>query len=125
MSEEKQEKILYIATHANDDPEKAHLPFVLGNAALAMDIHATVVLQSNGVYLARKGFVDHMVSGGGFPPIKKLMADFVELGGKITVCKPCIAERKIDESDLIEGAETTAGGAVNIAAIEADAVFVF
>lgn len=122
---DKQEKILYIGTHANDDPEKAHLPFVLGNAALAMDIKATVVLQSNGVYLAKKGFVDNMVSGGGFPPIKKLMEDFTSLGGEIKVCKPCIAERKIEESDLIPGAETTAGGAVNIAAIEADAVLVF
>lgn len=122
---EKQEKILYIGTHANDDPEKAHLPFVLGNAALAMDIQATVVLQSNGVYLARKGFVDHMVAGGGFPPIKKLMEDYLAQGGEIKVCKPCIAERKIDESDLVEGAQTIAGGAVNLAAIEADAVFVF
>ncbi|MBG0776364.1 MAG: DsrE family protein [Desulfovibrionaceae bacterium] len=122
---EKQEKILYICTHANDDPEKAHLPFVLGNAALATDIKATVVLQSNGVYLAQKGFVDHMVSGGGFPPIKKLVADFLEQGGEIKVCKPCIAERNIDESDLIDGAVTTAGGALNIAAIEADAIFTF
>jgi uncharacterized protein involved in oxidation of intracellular sulfur len=122
---EKQEKILYIGTHANADPEKAHLPFVLGNAALAMDIQATVVLQSNGVYLARKGFVDHMVAGGGFPPIKKLMEDYVAQGGEIKVCKPCIAERKIAESDLVEGAQTIAGGAVNLAAIEADAGFVF
>ncbi|MGE4290720.1 MAG: DsrE family protein [Desulfovibrio sp.] len=122
---EKQEKILYIGTHANDDPEKAHLPFVLGNAALAMDIQAIIVLQSNGVYLAKKGFVDHMVSGGGFPPIKKLLSDFLEQGGEIKVCKPCIAERKIDESDLIEGAVTTAGGALNIAAIEADAILCF
>lgn len=122
---DKQEKILYICTHANDDPEKAHLPFVLGNAALAMDVKATVVLQSNGVYLAKKGFVDNMVAGGGFPPIKKLLEDFLEQGGEIKVCKPCIAERHIDESDLIEGAATTAGGALNIAAIEADAVLSF
>lgn len=122
---EKQEKILYIGTHANDDPEKAHLPFVLGNAALAMDIQATIVLQSNGVYLAKKGFVDNMVAGGGFPPIKKLLADFLEQGGEIKVCKPCIAERHIEESELIEKAEVTAGGALNIAAIEADAVLCF
>ncbi|MDQ7830451.1 MAG: DsrE family protein [Desulfovibrionaceae bacterium] len=122
---EKQEKILYIGTHANDHPEKAHLPFVLGNAALAMDIKATVILQANGVYLAQKGFVNHMLSGGGFPPLKKLMEDFFAQGGELKVCKPCIAERNIDESDLIEKAEITAGGALNIAAIEADAVLVF
>lgn len=122
---EKQEKILYIGTHANDHPEKAHLPFVLGNAALAMDIKALVVLQANGVYLAQKGFVEHMMRGGGFPPLKKLMDDFLALGGEIKVCKPCIAERFIDESELIQGAEVTAGGALNVAAIEADAVMVF
>jgi uncharacterized protein involved in oxidation of intracellular sulfur len=122
---EKQEHILYIGTHANDHPEKAHLPFVLGNAALAMDIKATVVLQANGVYLAQKGFVEHMVPGGGFPALKKLMDDFMSQGGMLKVCKPCIAERKIDESELVEGAEVTAGGALNVAAIEADAVMVF
>ncbi len=122
---EKQDKILYIGTHANDNPEKAHLPFVLANAALAMDIEVTVVLQTNGVYLAKKGFVENMVNAGGFPPLATLMESFKELGGILKVCKPCIAERHINEDDLIEGAEVTAGGALNVAAIEADAVLVF
>ena len=122
---EKQEKILYIGTHANDDPERACLPFVLGNAALAMDVQALVVLQLNGVFLAKKGFVDNMPVAGGFPPLKKLMADFQALGGEIRVCMPCIKERNIAESDLIEGAATTAGGALNLAAREANAVLVF
>ncbi len=122
---EKQEKILYIGTHANDDPERACLPFVLGNAALAMDVQALVILQLNGVFLAKKGFVDNMPLAGGFPPLKKLMADFLELGGEIRVCMPCIKERNIAEADLIEGAATTAGGALNLAAMEANAVLVF
>jgi predicted peroxiredoxin len=90
---------------------------------LAMDIKATIVLQGNGVYLAKKGYVDHVPAGGGFPPLKKLVAEFLELGGEMKVCMPCIKERNIPESDLIEGAETTAAGAVNAAALEADAVF--
>ena len=80
---EQQEKIMYLCTHASDNAEKAHLPFVMANSALAMDIQATVVLQGEGVYLAQKGYIDHMVSGGGFPPIKELLKSFLEQGGQL------------------------------------------
>ena len=123
---EKTEKILYIGTCAGEDPEKAAMPFVMANAAMAMDIETTVVLQGNAVYLAQKGYVDTMLPPGGFPPVKKLLSDFMELGGNLLVCIPCIKERNIDETtDLIEGAQTTAAGTVTVAALEADAVFVY
>jgi predicted peroxiredoxin len=52
--EEKEEKTMFICTHAGDNPEKAAMPFVMGTAALAMDVKAMVVLQGEGVYLAKK-----------------------------------------------------------------------
>ena len=122
---EKKEKILYVCTCDEDQSEKAHMPFVLANAALAMDINATIVLQGDGVKIAQRGFVDTMPPGGGFPPLKGLLASFFEQGGKLWVCSPCIKERGIAESELIEGATITAAGAVNVEALEADAVFVF
>ena len=123
---EQEEKILYICTHADDNPEKAAMPFVMANAALAMDIKATVVLQGNGVYLARKGYADNMARPGGFPPVKKLVTEFLELGGSLLVCVPCIKERQIDEAtDLINGSQTTAAGALNVEAMESNAVFVY
>lgn len=122
---EKEEKMLYIATHAGEDPEKASIPFVLANAALAMDIQAMVVLQGEAVYLAKKGYVDTVLPKGGFPPIKKLVEEFIELGGQLRICVPCIKSRNIEESDLIAGAEATAAGALNAAAMEADAVFTY
>ena len=70
---EKEERIMYICTHASDNTEKAHLPFVMANAALAMDVKATIVLQGSGVYLAKKGYVDSMPPGGGFAPITELL----------------------------------------------------
>ena len=125
MTENQEEKILYIATCAGDNPEKAAMPFVMANAALAMDIKATVVLQGNGVYLAQKGYVDTILPAGGFPPVKELMASFLELGGVLKVCVPCIKVRNIAESELVKGAQTTAAGALNIEAIEAKAVLVY
>ena len=125
MAETKEEKILYIATCAGDNPEKAAMPFVMANAAMAMEIKATVVLQGNGVYLAQKGYVDTMLPAGGFPSIKELLASFMELGGELKVCVPCIKERNIEESELVEGSQTTAAGALNLEAIKADAVMVY
>lgn len=122
---EKQEKILYLCTCSEERSEMAHVPFVLANAALAMDIQATIVLQGNGVKIAQKGYADTMPRGGGFPPLKELLASFIEQGGRIWVCGPCIKERNIAESDLIEASSITAAGSVNLEAIESDAVFVF
>jgi len=90
-----------------------------------MDIKATVVLQGNGVYLAHKGYLDTMLPAGGFPAIKELLASFLELGGELKVCVPCIKARNIDEANLVEGSQTTAAGALNLAAIEANAVMVY
>jgi predicted peroxiredoxin len=126
MSDDQPEKIFYIGTHADDDPERAALPFVMANAALAMDIQATVCLQGAGVYLAVKGYVDNMLKPGGFPPMNKLISDFLELGGRLMVCVPCIEARGIDESrDLVEGAQAGAAGTFNLEAMASNAVFVY
>ena len=122
---EKEEKILYIGTHGGEDPEKASMPFVMACAALAMDIKASVCLQGNGVYLARKGYADNVLPSGGFPHIKELLKTFMELDGKMLVCAPCIKSRKIEESDLIDGVGITAAGALNVEALESGAVFVY
>jgi len=119
---EKQEMIMYIATYANNNAEKAAMPFVLAGAALAMDIRAVVVLQGESTYMAKRGYVDTMDQPGGFPPMKKLLADFFEFGGELKVCGPCIKERGIEESSLVDGYSITAAGEVNILALKADAV---
>ncbi|GAB6905605.1 DsrE family protein [Desulfosarcina cetonica] len=122
---EKEEKILYLSTHGDENLDKACLPFVLANGALAMDVKATIILQANAVVFAKKGFAETVPASGGFPPMQKLLSDFIELGGTIQVCGPCIKERGITPEDLIDGAAVTAAGQVNIAALEADAVFVY
>jgi uncharacterized protein involved in oxidation of intracellular sulfur len=122
---EQEEKIVYVCTHAGDDPEKAAMPFVMANAALAMDVKAMIALQGNGVYLAQKGYINNMLPSGGFDPLGKLISDFLELGGELKVCVPCIKSRNIAESDLIEGAETTAAGRLTTEALKANALFCY
>jgi predicted peroxiredoxin len=121
MVESKTEKIVVFATHGTEDPERASLPFVCANAALAMDVQATVVLQGTGVLLAKKGCYEHVFCAG-FDPLKKLVDAFLEFGGKIFVCIPCIQERQITNDMLIENAEPVKAGRVVQEALEADAV---
>lgn len=116
----RKEKTVIFATHGPDDPERATFPFVMGNAALAMESQATIVLQGAGVALAKKGCHEHVFAAG-LPPLSELLRDFLEQGGKIWVCVPCIKERRITADMLVEGAETTAAGKVVAEVLEADA----
>ena len=81
MAEEK-EKIVLIATHGGEDPEKAIFPFLLATAGQAMDVGAVVVLQGNGAYLAKKGYADD-ITFPGLAPLKGLIETYVANGGKI------------------------------------------
>ena len=122
---ENTEKILYCLTCSGDDSERASLCFAMASGGAAMDVDVTVALQGKGVYLALKGYTDHLPAIGGFAPLKKLISDFMEVGGKVLVCKPCIDERKIEEADLIDGARVTTGGALNMLALETNAQLVY
>lgn len=101
-------KLVIIATHAEESPDKATIPFVMGSTALAMDTEVTIILQVTGVYLALKGYPDH-VHAAGFPPLVELQEAFFQSGGKLLVCSPCLQARKISPEDLIPQAEVIAG----------------
>ncbi len=114
-------KVFIIATHGPEDRERATLPFMMANAALAMDVEAVVVLQGNGVLLAQKGIYDHVFAPG-LPALQDLLKSFFEQGGKLLVCTPCVGDRKLDASMLIEGHELIAGARVIKEAITSSAV---
>ena len=103
------EKLVFMVLHGPSHPEHATIPFVMGCAALASDVHVVLGFQADGVELVRRGGVDG-VEAPSFPPLAKLMNDFRELGGKLLVCGPCIKSRGIAPDDLIEGAEIVAAG---------------
>ena len=62
------EKMVYIITHAGEDPERATFPFMLATAAQAMEVEAVVALQGVSVFLAKKGYLEHVVAAGLPPP---------------------------------------------------------
>ena len=96
------DKLLFIVTHATDDTERATVPFVLGTTALVSDIDATILLQMEGAWLAKKGQAQ-LVNDPAFPPLADLMAKFQESGGRIMVCGPCAKKRGLVLEDLADG----------------------
>jgi predicted peroxiredoxin len=121
MEESKSEKLVIFVTHGGEDPERATIPFVVGAAALAMDVQVTMILQATGVTLMKKGCYEHVFAAG-FDPLKKLIDSFIEFGGKILVCIPCIESRGITPDMLLEEAELGKAGRVVQEVLEANAV---
>jgi predicted peroxiredoxin len=121
---EQSKKVVVIATHGPEDKERATIPFMMANAALAADIQAVVILQGNGVLLAQKGVFDHIFAPG-LPPLQDLMKNLFGLGGKLLVCTPCINERKLDISMLVDDAEAIAGARVILETTTSSAVLCY
>ncbi len=96
------DKLLLIATHATDDSERATIPFVLGMTALVSDMEATILLQMEGAWLAKKGQAQ-LVQDPAFPPLVDLMNTFLESGGRLLVCGPCAKKRGLIQEDLVDG----------------------
>ncbi len=121
MPAESIEKVTVFATHGPDDPERATLPFVMANAALAMDCEAVVILQGTGVLLSTTKCAEHIFAAG-LPPLQEQLRIFMDNGGKLLVCTPCIKERRLESDMLIPGAEPIAAARVIKEVTESKAV---
>ena len=99
------EKLVLMCTHGPEDPERATIPFVMATAAQASDVEVVIGFQADGVLLVKKGMVEHVFAAG-FPPLKDLVDAYLEAGGVLYVCGPCVNSRKLNpEQDFIPGAK--------------------
>ena len=95
--------ILIQGTHGAEHPERATLPFIIGNVSASADQDTTIFLTSDAVWMATLGYADD-VSFGDHPPAGKILAEFVEAGGRIWVCGACTGPRGITTDQLVDGA---------------------
>lgn len=95
--------ILIQGTHGAEDPEKASLPFIVGNVSATAEQDTVVFLTSEAVRLATRGYADD-VTFATHPPVGKILADFVTNGGRVWACGACTGPRDITADDLVDGA---------------------
>jgi predicted peroxiredoxin len=115
--------IMSNCTCGKDNPERATLPFIVGNVAASADQPAIVLLTIEGVWVATKGYAEG-IHKEGFQPLREIIDSFVANGGQIWACGACTKPRGITEEQLIPGArivtaamvvEAMAKGAATIA----------
>jgi predicted peroxiredoxin len=97
-------KILVNCTNGKEDPERAILPFIVGNVAATADQEAVVLLTIDGVWNATSGYAEK-VQQEGFQPLKEVMQSFIDNGGQVWACGACTNPRGITQDDLVPGAK--------------------
>ncbi|HPG73493.1 MAG TPA: DsrE family protein [Bacteroidales bacterium] len=105
------EKIVIISTKGPHDPETATIAFVMAAAAQTNDYAVTVILQSDAVWLAKKGEVEK-IHAPALMPLAELMNNFLGQNGQLMLCSPCLKERNIGKDDLIDNSTIIAAGTV-------------
>ena len=98
------EKFVVVSTHGNDNFERASMAWSVANAALALDAEVIMFLQAEGVNVVRKDFAKGWV----FPPftaLETLIENFIEMGGKVYACVPCVEAREIKKENYMDGVE--------------------
>lgn len=114
---------LIIGTHGDEDVEKATMAFACAGASSALGIKTKVFLTGNGVKLAQKGFAEKLKPVEGMASVKDLMEAFVQGGGKIQVCIPCLEARGIDKGQFMDGVEFVNLMDFAASAVDVDKVF--
>jgi predicted peroxiredoxin len=91
-------------THDRHDPERATLPFVVANAAVASGVDATIVCTIDGVNLGVRGGAQG-IEAPQMAPLAQLFDAFVSAGGRVWLCSACTKPRGIGEEDLADGVQ--------------------
>lgn len=120
MPEERQ-KLVYVLHDGGDKAEKVLTALALANIGVSMESDVSIMLFGEATRLAYKGYGETVHSIERLP-MSKLMRDFIDNGGKVMICAPCIKSRQVTPDMLIEGVETTTGTVVNDLFLDADKV---
>lgn len=100
-------KLMIHSSHGKEDPERATLPFILGNNAVIAGQEVVILLTIDGVWLATPGGADG-IQKEGLPPLKEAISEFIAGGGQLWACQACTKPRDITGEQLIEGARIAA-----------------
>lgn len=96
--------LLFPCSHAEDDPERAIVPFIAAATAAVSGQRAVVVCTMDAAYLGIAEVVDR-IEVDGMPPLADLQAQLVAGGGEIWLCSACTTKRGITgDQDLVAGA---------------------
>lgn len=97
--------LLITLTQKEDNANNVTVAFTMGNMALSMGHSVSLILLSNAVHLAERGYGEKIDIGEPFRPVGELIPEFMTNGGKVMVCKACMKHNGVSEENLMDDVE--------------------
>ncbi|MCE5267039.1 MAG: cation transporter [Planctomycetaceae bacterium] len=114
--------ILVSITRGKNDLHAVSMAIGLAQSAIKDGRSATVFLSVEAPIFASKNLGED-VKFADFPPVKKMLADFIAAGGRVLVCGHCAHIDKLEPNDMIDGAKQVAHGELFTALTPGTVVF--
>jgi len=102
-------ELVVLVTHGADH-ELSSVAFTIACGGLTSGLKVYAFLTSSAVDLVRRRGID-MTHVSPLDPLKTLIDDFMQRGGTVIACPPCVKARGYTQEDFIEGV-TIAGASV-------------
>jgi predicted peroxiredoxin len=109
------ERFLVQLTHGPEDPDRVTVAMVMANAGLALGKHTVVLLSNEGVRAAEPRVIASIAEPG-FERLDNLVRQYLDGGGEIWACAPCVQKRQLEGALIPEVKMVGAVAAIAFAA---------
>lgn len=97
--------LLITLTAHERDANNVTIALTVGLKAIEQGKDVVLLLLSDAVNLAQKGYADRIDIGDPFKPAAALLASFFEKGGRVAVCNACMKHNNVSADSLYPQAE--------------------
>jgi predicted peroxiredoxin len=94
------------------DQELSSVAFTIANGGITAGLKVSIFLTSAAIDLVRRNG-QRMTHVAPMEPLAKMMEDFINRGGVIWACPPCVQSRGYSQADLIEGVTIVGASAMH------------
>jgi len=103
--------LVVLITHGIDhELSSAALTIALGGMTAGLEV--SIFLTSSGVDIVRRGAAD-TTRVEPLEPLAEMLANFIERGGNLWACTPCVKSRGYTADDLIDGVVISGASAMH------------
>ncbi len=115
--------LVVVVTHGTEH-ELSSVAFTIANGGITAGLTVSVFLTSAGVDLARRRAID-LTHVAPLDPLAQLVADFLQRGGRVWACTPCVKSRGYVQADLLPGIEVAGASVMHAQILEGAATLSF
>ncbi|MDQ0395043.1 DsrE family protein [Labrys monachus] len=99
-------KKLVVLVTKGIESELSSVAFTIANGGITAGLQVSIFLTSTGIDLVRKRG-QAMTQVAPLDPLAKLIEDFMQRGGAVWACTPCVTSRGYQQEDLLDGVVIT------------------